>query len=171
MKGDVSNTKKGFTLVEISVTIAVFFIILAETLGFCSMVRSETLETSSLSKSVRRVTSVAEMIRNDFYRGDVKDKPITVDGSEDLAHWGEYWTERAKTIYHCDTMVSVTFTAVKYGDDGNLAQGRVSDGDPVVCTMTYHQFKPDDDHIKTYRFVLTRRTDGPRPSPQDIVTP
>lgn len=163
MKNETSNTKKGFTLVEISVTIAIFMVVLAETLVFCSMVRSETLETTSLSKSVSRVTAIAEMIRNDFYADDVTNSPVTIDGSENLSDWGAYWTERAKSVYRCDTMERIEFVSVKYDGDGNLAAGRVSDGDPVICTMTYHQFKPDDDHIKTYRFVMTRRTSGPNP--------
>ena len=82
-----NKSKRGFTLVELCITLAVTMILLVDIIAFVSFIRVQIMNEKGASDGLGQATVLAEMIRADFYDDDNSESPITM-GKDD-----EYWKE------------------------------------------------------------------------------
>lgn len=168
MKKSVSARKKGVTLVEVCITIAIFMILMSEALVFSAMVRTQLIKNDAITKSMREAVMISELIRDDFYEDDDPSKKITMGkgegASDDITRWEAIWLRRAKDVFHSENITDINgikFEVRRYDENGIIIpQEDITDynnaGDVVVCTIEY--ILPSQTATGTYKFVLIRHT-------------
>lgn len=157
-----NKSKRGFTLVELCITLAVTMILLVDIIAFVSFIRVQIMNEKGASDGLGQATVLAEMIRADFYDDDNSESPITMgkddeywtDASDDS--WSGYWNDRAQSRGY-ENIQSVEFSP---SDTNN--ERVMNSGDMVICTITYYTKSKGSDGYKdstdTLKFVLVRKT-------------
>lgn len=168
-RGKMRN-KRGVTLVEISVVLAVFMVILAETIAFSAMIRIRTLKVGEISRRVNDVSLLAEVIRADFEAADAEEnefvtkkidgvtRKVTDKNEAGVGYWDSFYLNYARGAMNSDHIRDVHFDVRKL-DGGEI----VYDGDPnedmIVCTIEYYKYgKSDASHLGEYTLVLSRKS-------------
>lgn len=155
-----NKSKRGFTLVELCITLAVTMILLVDIIAFVSFIRVQIMNEKGASDGLGQATVLAEMIRADFYDDDNSESPITMGKDDDAVSnpnsWSEYWNDRAQERGY-ENIQSVKFSL---SDTNN--ERVINSGDMVICTITYYTKSKGSDGYKdstdTLKFVLVRKT-------------
>lgn len=158
-----NKSKRGFTLVELCITLAVTMILLVDIIACVSFIRVQIMNEKGASDGLGQATVLAEMIRADFYDDDnSENKSITMgkddeywtDASDDS--WSGYWNDIAQSRDY-ENIQSVEFSP---SDTNN--ESVINSGDMVICTITYYTKSKGSDGYKdstdTLKFVLIRKT-------------
>ena len=155
-----NKSKRGFTLVELCITLAVTMILLVDIIAFVSFIRVQIMNEKGASDGLGQATVLAEMIRADFYDDDNSESPITM-GKDDGAvsnpnSWSEYWNDRARERGY------ENIQSVKFSPSDTNNERVINSGDMVICTITYYTKSKGSDGYKdstdTLKFVLVRKT-------------
>lgn len=155
-----NKSKRGFTLVELCITLAVTMILLVDIIAFVSFIRVQIMNEKGASDGLGQATVLAEMIRADFYDDDNSESPITMGKDDDAVSnpnsWSEYWNDRAQERGY-ENIQSVKFSL---SDTNN--ERVINSGDMVICTITYYTKSKGSDGYKDstdmLKFVLVRKT-------------
>lgn len=165
-----NKSKRGFTLVELCITLAVTMILLVDIIAFVSFIRVQIMNEKGESDGLGQATVLAEMIRADFYDDDnSENKSITMgkddDAVSDPNSWSEYWNDRAQSRgYENIKSVEFDFSGVNSSSQTEINNGgmKINSGDMVICTITYYTKSKGSDGYKdstdTLKFVLIRKT-------------
>lgn len=157
-----NKSKRGFTLVELCITLAVTMILLVDIIAFVSFIRVQIMNEKGASDGLGQATVLAEMIRADFYDDDNSESPITMgkddeywtDASDDS--WSGYWNDRARERGY------ENIQSVKFSPSDTNNERVINSGDMVICTITYYTKSKGSDGYKdstdTLKFVLARKT-------------
>ncbi len=166
-----NKSKRGFTLVELCITLAVTMILLVDIIAFVSFIRVQIMNEKGASDGLGQATVLAEMIRADFYDDDNSESPITMgkddeywtDASDDS--WSGYWNDRARERgYENIKSVEFDLSGVNNQSQTEINNGgiKIDSGDMVICTITYYTKSKGSDGYKdstdTLKFVLVRKT-------------
>lgn len=161
-----AGSKKGFTLVELCITLAVTMILLVDIIAFVSFIRVQIMNEKGASDGIGQATALSEMIRADFYDDDSSENKYIAMGEDDNyweasseKSWGGYWLERAGLLGY-DSIKEIAFESPLVDSNG---KSEISNsGDMVICEITYYtKLKGSSDYIDstdTVRFVLIRKT-------------
>ncbi len=165
-----NRSKRGFTLAEICVTLAVTMILLVDIVAFVSFIRVQIMNEKGASDGLGQATVLAEMIRADFYDDDdSENESITMGNDDDYWEepvennsWGGYWNDRARSRGY-ENIKSVGFDLSGVNSDAISNGGiKLDSGDMVICTITYYtKSKGSDgyeDSVDTLKIVLIRKT-------------
>ena len=157
----IKRSKKGVTLVEISVVLAVFMVILAEVIAFSAMIRLRTLKAGEIQRRVNGVLLLAEVIRADFETADrAEEERVKLGGEEmsaDVEAWGGYYLNYACGVMENDHIRTVTFRTVKI-EGGEVVEGDTN-SDMIVCEIEYYKYATNDaSRLGTYTLVLSRKS-------------
>lgn len=162
-----NKSKRGFTLVELCITLAVTMILLVDIIAFVSFIRVQIMNEKGASDGLGQATVLAEMIRADFYDDDnSENKSITMGKDDEYwkeppkdnedKSWSGYWNDRAQSRDY-ENIQSVEFSP---SDTNN--ESVINSGDMVICTITYYTKSKGSDGYKdstdTLKFVLVRKT-------------
>lgn len=155
-----NKSKRGFTLVELCITLAVTMILLVDIIAFVSFIRVQIMNEKGASDGLGQATVLAEMIRADFYDDDNSESPITMGKDDDAVSnpnsWSGYWNDRTQSRGY-ENIQSVEFSP---SDTNN--ERVINSGDMVICTITYYTKSKGSDGYKdstdTLKFVLIRKT-------------
>ncbi len=167
-----NKSKRGFTLAEICVTLAVTMILLVDIVAFVSFIRVQIMNEKSAGDGLGQATVLAEMIRADFYDDDdSENESITMGKDDDYwtasvenNSWSGYWNDRAQArgyenIKNVEFSFSVAEDSVKEISNGGI---KLDSGDMVICTITYYTRSKDSDGYEnstdTLKIVLIRKT-------------
>ena len=155
-----NKSKRGFTLVELCITLAVTMILLVDIIAFVSFIRVQIMNEKGASDGLGQATVLAEMIRADFYDDDNSESPITMGKDDDAVSnpnsWSEYWNDRARDRGY------ENIQSVKFSPSDTNNERVINSGDMVICTITYYTKSKGSDGYKdstdTLKFVLVRKT-------------
>lgn len=155
-----NKSKRGFTLVELCITLAVTMILLVDIIAFVSFIRVQIMNEKGASDGLGQATVLAEMIRADFYDDDNSESPITMGKDDDAVSnpnsWSEYWNDRARERGY------ENIQSVKFSPSDTNNERVINSGDMVICTITYYTKSKGSDGYKdstdTLKFVLVRKT-------------
>lgn len=155
-----NKSKRGFTLVELCITLAVTMILLVDIIAFVSFIRVQIMNEKGASDGLGQATVLAEMIRADFYDDDNSESPITMGKDDDAVSnpnsWSEYWNDRARERGY------ENIQSVKFSPSDTNNERVINSGDMVICTITYYTKSKGSDGYKdstdTLKFVLIRKT-------------
>ena len=155
-----NKSKRGFTLVELCITLAVTMILLVDIIAFVSFIRVQIMNEKGASDGLGQATVLAEMIRADFYDDDNSESPITMGKDDDAVSnpnsWSEYWNDRAQSRGY------ENIQSVKFSPSDTNNERVINSGDMVICTITYYTKSKGSDGYKdstdTLKFVLVRKT-------------
>ena len=155
-----NKSKRGFTLVELCITLAVTMILLVDIIAFVSFIRVQIMNEKGASDGLGQATDLAEMIRSDFYDDDNSESPITMGKDDDAVSnpnsWSEYWNDRARERGY------ENIQSVKFSPSDTNNERVINSGDMVICTITYYTKSKGSDGYKdstdTLKFVLVRKT-------------
>lgn len=166
-----NKSKRGFTLAEICVTLAVTMILLVDIVAFVSFIRVQIMNEKSAGDGLGQATVLAEMIRADFYDDDdSENESITMGKDDDYwedasdASWSGYWNDRAQArgyenIKNVEFRFSGAENSVKEINNGGI---KLDSGEMVICTITYYTRSKDSDGYEnstdTLKIVLIRKT-------------
>ena len=164
-----NKSKRGFTLVELCITLAVTMILLVDIIAFVSFIRVQIMNEKGASDGLGQATVLAEMIRADFYDDDNSESPITMGKDDDAVSnpnsWSEYWNDRARERgYENIKSVEFDLSGVNNQSQTEINNGgiKIDSGDMVICTITYYTKSKGSDGYKdstdTLKFVLVRKT-------------
>lgn len=149
-----NKSKRGFTLVELCITLAVTMILLVDIIAFVSFIRVQIMNEKGASDGLGQATVLAEMIRADFYDDDNSESPITMGKDDDAVSnpnsWSEYWNDRARERGY------ENIQSVKFSPSDTNNERVINSGDMVICTITY--YTKSKDSTDTLKFVLVRKT-------------
>lgn len=155
-----NKSKRGFTLVELCITLAVTMILLVDIIAFVSFIRVQIMNEKGASDGLGQATVLAEMIRADFYDDDNFESPITMGKDDDAVSnpnsWSEYWNDRARERGY------ENIQSVKFSPSDTNNERVINSGDMVICIITYYTKSKGSDGYKdstdTLKFVLVRKT-------------
>ena len=155
-----NKSKRGFTLVELCITLAVTMILLVDIIAFVSFIRVQIMNEKGASDGLGQATVLAEMIRADFYDDDNSESPITMGKDDDAVSnpnsWSGYWNDRARERGY------ENIQSVKFSPSDTNNERVINSGDMVICTITYYTKSKGSDGYKdstdTLKFVLVRKT-------------
>ena len=155
-----NKSKRGFTLVELCITLAVTMILLVDIIAFVSFIRVQIMNEKGASDGLGQATGRAEMIRADFYDDENSESPITMGKDDDAVSnpnsWSEYWNDRARERGY------ENIQSVKFSPSDTNNERVINSGDMVICTITYYTKSKGSDGYKdstdTLKFVLVRKT-------------
>ena len=155
-----NKSKRGFTLVELCITLAVTMILLVDIIAFVSFIRVQIMNEKGASDGLGQATVLAEMIRADFYDDDNSESPITMGKDDDAVSnpnsWSGYWNDRARERGY------ENIQSVKFSPSDTNNERVINSGDMVICTITYYTKSKGSDGYKdstdTLKFVLIRKT-------------
>ncbi len=157
-----NRSKRGFTLAEICVTLAVTMILLVDIVAFVSFIRVQIMNEKGASDGLGQATVLAEMIRADFYDDDDSEIESITMGKDDYwtdasdNSWGGYWNDRARSLGY-ENIKSVDFDRSVVNN-----QTKIDSGDMVICTITYYTKSKGSDGYEnstdTLKIVLIRKT-------------
>lgn len=155
-----NKSKRGFTLVELCITLAVTMILLVDIIAFVSFIRVQIMNEKGASDGLGQATVLAEMIRADFYDDDNSESPITMGKDDDAVSnpnsWSGYWNDRAQSRGY------ENIQSVKFSPSDTNNERVINSGDMVICTITYYTKSKGSDGYKdstdTLKFVLVRKT-------------
>lgn len=167
-----NKSKRGFTLAEICVTLAVTMILLVDIVAFVSFIRVQIMNEKSAGDGLGQATVLAEMIRADFYDDDdSENESITMGKDDDYwtapvenNSWSGYWNDRAQArgyenIKNVEFSFSGAEDSTKEISNGGI---QLDSGDMVICTITYYTRSKDSDGYEnstdTLKIVLIRKT-------------
>lgn len=172
-----NRSKRGFTLAEICVTLAVTMILLVDIVAFVSFIRVQIMNEKGASDGLGQATVLAEMIRADFYDDDDSENESITMGKDDYwtdpvedNSWGGYWNDRAQArgyenIKSVEFRFSETETSVKEISNGGI---QLDSGEMVICTITYYTKSKGSDGYEnstdTLKIVLIRKTTYTEPT-------
>lgn len=143
-----NKSKRGFTLVELCITLAVTMILLVDIIAFVSFIRVQIMNEKGASDGLGQATVLAEMIRADFYDDD--------NAVSNPNSWSEYWNDRARERGY------ENIQSVKFSPSDTNNERVINSGDMVICTITYYTKSKGSDGYKdstdTLKFVLIRKT-------------
>lgn len=172
-----NRSKRGFTLAEICVTLAVTMILLVDIVAFVSFIRVQIMNEKGASDGLGQATVLAEMIRADFYDDDDSENEFITMGKDDDYwtdasdnSWGGYWNDRAQARGY-ENIKSVGFSffgAENSAEEISNGGIKLDSGDMVICTITYYtKSKGSDgyeDSADTLKIVLIRKTTYTEPT-------
>ena len=157
-----NKSKRGFTLVELCITLAVTMILLVDIIAFVSFIRVQIMNEKGASDGLGQATVLAEMIRADFYDDDNSESPITMGKDDEYwkdaldGSWSGYWNDRAQSRDY------ENIQSVKFSPSDTNNESVINSGDMVICTITYYTKSKGSDGYKdstdTLKFVLVRKT-------------
>ncbi|CDE19524.1 unknown [Eubacterium sp. CAG:841] len=170
-----NKSKRGFTLVELCITLAVTMILLVDIIAFVSFIRVQIMNEKGASDGLGQATVLAEMIRADFYDDDNSESPITMGKDDEYwkespkynedKSWSGYWNDRAQSRgYENIKSVEFDLSGVNNQSQTEINNGgiKIDSGDMVICTITYYTKSKGSDGYKdstdTLKFVLIRKT-------------
>lgn len=161
-----NKSKRGFTLVELCITLAVTMILLVDIIAFVSFIRVQIMNEKGASDGLGQAAVLAEMIRADFYDDDNSESPITMGKDDEYwkeppkdneyKSWSGYWNDRARERGY------ENIQSVKFSPSDTNNERVINSGDMVICTITYYTKSKGSDGYKdstdTLKFVLVRKT-------------
>lgn len=161
-----NKSKRGFTLVELCITLAVTMILLVDIIAFVSFIRVQIMNEKGASDGLGQATVLAEMIRADFYDDDNSESPITMGKDDEYwkespkynedKSWSGYWNDRARERGY------ENIQSVKFSPSDTNNERVINSGYMVICTITYYTKSKGSDGYKdstdTLKFVLIRKT-------------
>ncbi len=158
-----NRSKRGFTLAEICVTLAVTMILLVDIVAFVSFIRVQIMNEKGASDGLGQATVLAEMIRADFYDDDSENESITMGNDDDYWEepvennsWSGYWNGRARSLGY------ENIESVKFSPSDTNNESEINSGDMVICTITYYTKSKGSDGYEnstdTLKIVLIRKT-------------
>ena len=179
-----NKSKRGFTLVELCITLAVTMILLVDIIAFVSFIRVQIMNEKGASDGLGQATVLAEMIRVDFYDDDNSESPITMGKDDDYwtapvenNSWSGYWNDRAQArgyenIKNVEFSFSGAENSTKEISNGGI---QLDSGDMVICTITYYTKSKGSDGYEnstdTLKFVLIRKTAYVEPTATEPTNP
>ena len=175
MKSGNMRLKRGVTLVELSIVIGIFMVILAEVIAFSSMIRMRTLKTEEINHRVNGVALLAEYIKADIEKSDVpgsdylkikiddKDCKLSDTTVSGRPMWDGHYLNYARNTMNLNMIKDVRFKVQKVAEgEGGIKSLEAGDSneDMIVCEIEYYRYKAGDaEHLGVYTLVLSRKTE------------